>query len=286
MFVISGVTGNVGSVAARELLSKGHKVKVIVRDAVKGAAWSKQGAEVAVGSLDDAGFLTQALTGAKGFFAMVPPPPVTTLDFYGDQNKTIYGISAAIKAAQLPFVVLLSSIGADLSTGNGPIKGLHRMESALRDSGRKWVAIRAGFFQENTGNLLAAAKGAGIYPSFMPNPYIAMSRVATKDIGKLASEVLINEPHHSEIIDLQGSPYSDREIAEKLGTALGKKLSVVTIPEAGWIGAMTQAGMSKHLAEVYAEMYHGASSGIFQLKGDRAVQATTPIDDVIKTLTT
>ena len=43
-------------------------LKVIVRDAAKGAEWSKRGAEVAVGSLEDAAFLTTALKGAKGFF--------------------------------------------------------------------------------------------------------------------------------------------------------------------------------------------------------------------------
>ena len=48
MFVIAGVTGHVGSVAAKELLSKGQKIKVIVRDTAKGKDWSKAGAEVGV----------------------------------------------------------------------------------------------------------------------------------------------------------------------------------------------------------------------------------------------
>ena len=50
MFVIAGVSGHVGGVAASELLSRGEKVKVIVRDGAKGHEWSKRGAEVAVGS--------------------------------------------------------------------------------------------------------------------------------------------------------------------------------------------------------------------------------------------
>ncbi len=51
MYVVAGVTGHVGSVVAKDLLAGKHKVKVIVRSAEKGAAWSKQGAEVAVGAL-------------------------------------------------------------------------------------------------------------------------------------------------------------------------------------------------------------------------------------------
>lgn len=36
MYVVAGVTGHVGSVAAEKLLAKGAKVKVIVRDPAKG----------------------------------------------------------------------------------------------------------------------------------------------------------------------------------------------------------------------------------------------------------
>src|SRR5690349_14568318 len=73
MFVVAGVTGHVGSVVAEQLLAKGQKVKVLVRDAAKGAAWSKKGAEVAQGSLEDQAFLTNALRGATGFFTLLPP---------------------------------------------------------------------------------------------------------------------------------------------------------------------------------------------------------------------
>jgi len=50
MFIIAGVTGHVGSVVAEKLLAKGQKIRVLVRDAGKAAAWSKKGAEVSVGN--------------------------------------------------------------------------------------------------------------------------------------------------------------------------------------------------------------------------------------------
>src|SRR6266568_5143879 len=123
MFVIAGATGHVGSGAARELLEKGHKVKVIVRDAAKGAEWSKRGAEVAIGSLEDQASLTGALRGAEGAFVLVPPNYAAP-DFYAWQRRTGDAIAAAVQAARVPHVVMLSSVGADLATGNGPIKGL------------------------------------------------------------------------------------------------------------------------------------------------------------------
>lgn len=72
MFVVARVVGRVGAVVVRELLSKGEKVKVIVRDSLKGAEWSKHGAAVTEGSLDDVKFLAGALRGATGFFAALP----------------------------------------------------------------------------------------------------------------------------------------------------------------------------------------------------------------------
>ena len=44
MFVISGATGNTGSVVAQTLLDRGQPVRVIVRSAHKGEDWSASGA--------------------------------------------------------------------------------------------------------------------------------------------------------------------------------------------------------------------------------------------------
>src|SRR5262249_26784267 len=73
MYVVAGVSGNGARVTADELVKRGKPVKVVVRDAKKGAAWSARGAEVAVASLDDAAALGKALRGASGFFTLVPP---------------------------------------------------------------------------------------------------------------------------------------------------------------------------------------------------------------------
>ncbi|HWL85044.1 MAG TPA: NmrA family NAD(P)-binding protein, partial [Polyangiaceae bacterium] len=70
MFVIAGVTGNTGSVVAETLLARGEMVRVIVREAAKGASFAARGAEVAVASLDDSAALSKALAGAKGAYLL------------------------------------------------------------------------------------------------------------------------------------------------------------------------------------------------------------------------
>jgi uncharacterized protein YbjT (DUF2867 family) len=284
MLVIAGVTGHVGSVAARRLLARNAKIKVIVRDASKGSAWSKQGAEVATGELGDKDFLSGALRGASGFFALLPPPPFTVTDFYGWQRKTGETIAGAVTASGVPHVVLLSSVGAHLASGTGPIKGLHHLENALRATGAKVTAIRAGYFQENVGNAIGAARGAGIYPNFMASADVEVPMIATKDIGALVAETLASPPAKSEVVDIQGPAYSPRQIAEKLGAALGKTIQLVDIPQPGWLPALTQAGMPPPFAEAYAEMFSGFASGNIRPVGDRLVHGETKVDEVIAAL--
>jgi len=280
MFVIAGVSGHVGGMAAGELLSAKQPVKVIVRETAKGREWADRGAEVAVGSLDDATFLAGVLKGATGFFTLLPPD-YAAKDFYGTQRKTADAIASAVKTSGVPHVVLLSSIGADLDKGNGPIKGLCYLENALRATGTKLTAIRAAYFQENIGNSLAPARQQGIFPNFVPSRDYPMPMIATRDIGVEVAKALRSPPAKSEVIDLMGPQYTVNQVAAKLGEAVGKKLQIVDIPKDQHVSAMVQTGLPQQVAEAFAEMYDGFATGRITPKGDRTLQGKTEIDDTI-----
>jgi uncharacterized protein YbjT (DUF2867 family) len=279
------VTGHVGSVVAAELLARGVKVRAIVRDANRGTAWVERGAEIVVGSLADSRFLTQTLTGAIAFFALLPPDSrVGDEDFYAAQRRTADAISAAVKESGVPFVVLLSSLGAELADGTGPIKVLHHLENRLRATGTKLVAIRASYFQENLSAVIPVARQQGVYPNFLPSADAAIPMIATKDIGRLAAELLMAPPAASEVVDLLGPVYSARQLSEKLGVALGKPLQIVDIPAERHVEAMTQAGLPPSIAEAYAEMYAAIGAGLLRPNGDRQITGQTTIDDVLPAL--
>ncbi|MEO8126532.1 MAG: NmrA family NAD(P)-binding protein, partial [Bryobacteraceae bacterium] len=244
------------------------------------AAWRERGAEVAIGSLDDRAFLSTTLAGAAGFFALMPPD-ATAQDFYGAQRQTADAIAGGVADSPVPYVVMLSSIGAELAEGTGPIKGLHYMEGVLRGTGVKLIAVRAGFFQENIADLVKAARLAGIYPNFMPSPDFAVPMIATKDIGHLASKLLLSPPAASDVVDLVGPAYTGREISEKLSAALGKPLHIVDIPAAGHVEALKQAGVPPAAAEALAELYAALGTDLLQPHGDRTVAGATPIDELI-----
>src|SRR4029079_18805877 len=73
MLAVAGVQGNTGSVVARELLARGHAVRVIVRKPEQGEPWSAQGAEIAVATLDDSDAVAHALRGVEAPSLLFPP---------------------------------------------------------------------------------------------------------------------------------------------------------------------------------------------------------------------
>jgi uncharacterized protein YbjT (DUF2867 family) len=82
MYVVTGATGNTGSVVAEALLAKGEKVRVVGRSASRLERFTKRGAEAAIADVSDpdAAALTKAFSGAKAVYAMIPPD-TTSSDF-------------------------------------------------------------------------------------------------------------------------------------------------------------------------------------------------------------
>ncbi len=73
MYIVSGATGQTGSVVARTLLEKDLPVRVIVRSEEKGKPWKDLGAEVAIADVRDADALTTAFEGGKVLYLTNPP---------------------------------------------------------------------------------------------------------------------------------------------------------------------------------------------------------------------
>ena len=283
VYAVAGVSGRVGSVVAGELLGQGAGVRVLLRNAQQASRWSMRGAETAIGSLDDAAYLTQALSGVSGFFVLLPENP-SAQDFHGDRRRMADAIAGSVQRSGVPHVVFLSAVAAVLPEGNGPASDLHYLENALRSTGTTLTTLRAAWLQENIGMAIEPALQAGIYPNFLPNADQPFPTIATRDVGRIAAAALQGGADAHEIVDLVGPMYSIRQLADALGTALEKHLHIVDIPAAGHVAALTQAGLSASFAEAVAELYACFASGRIRPQGDRASAGTTTIADVLRNL--
>src|SRR6478609_8026877 len=63
------------------------------------------------------------ISGADGVYVVLPPN-FSSSDVRVDNNRRTHTIAAAVEAAGVPHVVLLSSIGDQQSDGTGPVLGL------------------------------------------------------------------------------------------------------------------------------------------------------------------
>ena len=72
MYLVMGITGNVGSATARHLLKQGKQVRALVRNREKAAKWADKGVELVDGDWNDATAVAAALKGVEGAFVMLP----------------------------------------------------------------------------------------------------------------------------------------------------------------------------------------------------------------------
>jgi uncharacterized protein YbjT (DUF2867 family) len=283
MYVVAGVSGNTGKVVAETLLSSGKKIRVVVRDAKKGEAWKKRGAEVAVAELDDAEALTTALRGAEGAYLLLPPQMAST-SVRADNAKRAASIAKAIDASGIKHVVFLSSIGSQHAAGTGPILSTYDGETLLGKSRADVTFLRAGYFMENIGaSLFALADGK--LPMFLREDH-AIPMVAAVDIGTTAAKLLVEGGHGKHVVELGGPrEYSPRDAAATLTKIVGHPVVVAQGPEEAMIGALTGAGLNAEWARLYQEMTHGVNTGHVSWEDGRTrVRGGTELEVVLRQL--
>jgi uncharacterized protein YbjT (DUF2867 family) len=284
MHSILGINGNTGSVVAETLLAGGHAIRAIVRSPDKGERWRARGAEVAVADLDDTAALTRALAGSTGAYVLVPPRG-DAADPRAHNRGVIASLAAAVAAAKVPHVVLLSSIGAQHAAGTGPIASLHEAERALAATGAALTAVRAGYFAENWGGSLGFVT-QGFVPSFLPAD-LAVPTVATADIGRTAAAALVEGGRGRQVIELSGPrDVTAREVVAAVARIVGRDLRIEEAPLDAVVPTFTGFGMSPAVAALYREMYAGIAAGHVAWEGGaaRAVRGSTTVDQVLQKL--
>jgi len=266
MLVVTGATGNTGSVVADALLQQGQPVTVVLRDNAKADAWKSKGAQVAVADLADPVAFAAALKGAEAAYIMVPPLYATDT-FLKDMADLADAMAAGIKASGIPYIVMLSSVGAQHPEGIGPIRNLHYAEKIIPAAAPNATILRASYFIENWAAVLAAATGGGVLPSFFPASF-SFPMNATLDIGRIAADLLRHPAPGRRLVEMEGpAHYSPADIAATLTALLGKPVNVLELPLAAVVPEFTKLGFTEDVAKLFAEMYQGVLDGHVAAEG-------------------
>jgi uncharacterized protein YbjT (DUF2867 family) len=256
--VITTPTGNIGGRALQQLLKAGVDVSVIVRQPEKLSDSIRGQIKIHQGSLTDAGLVSKAFKGAKAAL-WVTPPSLTHPDVAAYHREMGAVAATAIKESKIPYVVNVSSAGAQLENA-GPISGLRDIELRLNEAAENVVHLRPGFFMENFLQQIETIKNDGaIYqplPGDMPYPIIS-----TQDIGDVAAQLSIerNWSGH-QTRGLHGPADLTFAGATKiLGESIGKPIKYVQIAPDQAYQAFLGMGASPGFAKALVEMYQALS---------------------------
>jgi len=284
MFAVMGITGNVGGAVADTLLQHGKKVRGIVRDTSKARTWQEKGVEIATSDYDD--HLITAFSGVSGVFVMIPPNLVPQPGF-PDSIVRIAAIKKALLAAKPPKAVLLSSWGSEKSSGLGLIAANRIFEQELGDTGVPSAFLRPAWFMENLVYSLSAARSTGNYFSMyqpLERPY---AMVATKDVGRIGAQTLLQHWQGNRVIEISGPvSYSSNDAAAALGAAIGRPVTAVAVPRDRWVETLARNGMPADRSGAYIEMVDSLNSGWidFGVPGAEQTKGTVDLVTTVKAL--
>lgn len=241
VILVTGATGTQGGEVARALLGRGRPVRALVRDANAPAAirLAHAGAELAIGSFEDAGSLLRAMAGVDALFS-VQMAAGNDADIEREHARALI---AAATASGVRHVVHSSvSNTGEFRQMPGWADGLwdrnyweskEAAELIVRDAALPvYTILRPAFMMDN----FASPKAAWMFPDLACGEIRTAVRddtpivlVAAEDIGQ-AAVAAIEDPDRfgGAAIELAGDLQTLPQIAATLSRVMGKPVTAHT----------------------------------------------------------
>jgi uncharacterized protein YbjT (DUF2867 family) len=262
-YVLTGAAGKVTKPLAQQLLAAGHTVTVIGRHEKNLESLVHAGAKAAIGSVEDVTFLKNTFAGADAVFTLVPTN-IFVDDLKAQHERIGKNYVEAIMANDIRYVVNLSSIGAHLTHGSGPMSALHYTEQLLNSLKQVHVrTLRAVYFYQNLLTLMGMVRYMNIIGSNFSFASGRFPVAHTDDVAAVAAQELLNLDFAGHSMQYVASDETGTdEIAAVLGNAIGK-------PDLRWVkfGAdqvlqsLQQSGFPANIAEEYMNAFNAMDNG-------------------------
>lgn len=263
-YLITGSIGNISGIIVEGLVKAGQAVSVITSSSDRVSEIKKAGAEALIGDLNDLAFLKKAFSQADVVYTMIPPIWKTE-NWRKSQNEIASNYTEALKSSKASHVVNLSSIGAHLKDGVGPVTGLYDFEQMLNTLTQLNIKhLRPSYFYSNLLAQIPMIKQGGIMgANFGANENLFL--VHPKDIADAALDELLKLDFKSVSVRyVIGDERSGKEIAEVIGKAINKNLNWVVFTDEQQHAGLLQAGLSETHSSGYTEMGHALNDGSMQ----------------------
>jgi len=262
--IITGSLGNISKPLTQELVQKGHSVTVIASSTERQSEIELLGASAAIGSVNDAAFLTKTFTGADAVYCMIPRAnyfdPNLDLDAFTRQIGDNY--AEAITKSGVKRVVFLSSIGAHLKENSGIIQRYNEIEAVLnqlsdvaitfmRPTSFYYNLLPYAFMIKSLGSINANYGADKTIPWVSPN-----------DIAEAIADEITTLVDGKKVRYVASEELTGDETALILGKAIGipdLKWNLISDEETlqGLVAAGMQPKIAQGLVEMYAALYNG-----------------------------
>lgn len=260
-YVLTGSLGHISKPLAAKLISEGHQVSIISSNASNKEAITGMGAEALIGSVEDVAFLSSAFTGADAVYLMIPPK-WDPADWLGHMKKIADNYVAAIKTSGVKNIVVLSSVGAHMGTGAGPVDGLAYLESKINELDVNAVHLRPSYFYYNLFAMIPLIKNAGIMGTNQPADH-KLVLTHTSEIANVAAEQLLKLSFTGkQVVYIGNDERTWADITNVLAKSIGKEnIPWVEFTDEQSLNGMLQAGLNPEIAKGYTNMGAALRSG-------------------------
>ncbi|CAB3787505.1 SDR family NAD(P)-dependent oxidoreductase [Pararobbsia alpina] len=275
----AGAVGGIGRSLTEMLLSKGHKVRAMVRrEDERAEDLRRLGAEVMQGDLTDLSSMHRAIEGcSRIYFGMSVSPSYLEAAVNTAAVARHHGVEAFVNMSQM--TVTQMSI---TETTDSPQHKLHWLaEQALEWSGLPLVTMRPTVFFEGFFRLLAAEGVRERDELAVPLGNGRTSPVSAVDVARAVSVILDDPaPHIGKVYNLTGPESADLEhYARVFSEVLGRTIRYRDVPVSAWAAKLREMGVAEHLVKHFSTMGELHAQGRYDRMTDDVFKLTgkTPI---------
>lgn len=216
-YLVTGATGNVGSLLVERLLERGIRTRIFARNAERARARFGDRVDIAVGDLKDATSLREALRGVDRLFLLNSGPELAARD---------EAAALAAREAGVHTLVKLSTLDVQQQVGTG-VWHAHG-EAAIRSSGLEFTFVQPSGFMDNALAWVPAIRAGGLVRGATGQGKIAF--IHAQDIADVAATALTTERYAGQSLPITGpEALSYGEMLARIGAAIGKPLSFQAI---------------------------------------------------------
>jgi uncharacterized protein YbjT (DUF2867 family) len=259
--VLTGSLGHISKPLATGLMAGGHSVTVISSKAEKQKEIEAMGAKAAIGSIEDAGFLTATFTGADIVYLMEPPFNFLdhTIDMENYWLNMAKNYKQAVQQSGVTRLVHLSSIGAHTGKGVGMLATHHTIENILNELPAA-VSIKTmrpvGFYYNMFAFIPAIQHTGAIIQNYGGNEKEPW--VSPEDIAEIIIEEMEAPFKGRSVRYIASDEISPNEVAQVLGKAIGKPdLKWLIIPDDQFLANLLNMGFNPLAARGLTDMNAG-----------------------------